>query len=534
MIVFGGSMYRLLIVDDEPLAVQGIESGVHWDTLGINEIYKASNIRQAKDVFASHQIDILLCDIEMPQGNGLNLLEWVREHSPATETIILTCHTDFEYARKALQLGSLDYVLKAMTYDELESVIFKAIRKIEKDKKLLEYSQLGELWSKNQPYLLEQFWLDILNGKIASDDESIAKTAAERNIPLTAGSRIRPMLVHIMPQGDEYRNYISEFDTAIKKTFGSEILGQIVQNDKENILSILFADPEKRRSQDAYKQILYKFIQTFKEAAACKLYIYFGDEIKVSGLSDMVTKLINLKKNNVALKNEIIFINTDFSQCPIIRMPDMGLWSSMISEKEYVLLINDIAKYFERMVMEGNPDSSSLQQFHQDFLQMVYSSLEQKKIQAHLLLNDAVSINLFDRATRSVADMLIWIKHVIARIQEGSLNNDDSLTIVEKVKRYIALHISDNPSREDLANYVFLNPDYLSRLFKKEMGMTLISYCQDMRLQYIKNLLSKTDMNIGKIAMQLGYSNFSHFTRAFKELTGISPTEYREKSKIQK
>ena len=208
-------MYRLMIVDDEPLAIQGIESGVQWDELGVTEVYKASNIRQAKEVFGNHQVDIMLCDIEMPQGNGLDLLEWVREQSPATETIILTCHTDFEYARKALKLGGLDYVLKAMTYDELENVILKAIRKIEKDKKLLKYSQFGEFWFRNQPYLQEHIWLDILNGKIDSDNESIRKAAIERNISFSTESIIRPMLINVIPQEcipAANKNLIGELD----------------------------------------------------------------------------------------------------------------------------------------------------------------------------------------------------------------------------------------------------------------------------------------------------------------------------------
>jgi two-component system response regulator YesN len=71
-------MYRLLIVDDEIHAVNGIKSGLQWDELSIVEIHTAYNNRQAKEVFAEHEIDLMICDIEMPQGNGLELLAWVR------------------------------------------------------------------------------------------------------------------------------------------------------------------------------------------------------------------------------------------------------------------------------------------------------------------------------------------------------------------------------------------------------------------------------------------------------------------------
>jgi two-component system response regulator YesN len=127
--------------------------------------------------------------------------------------------------------------------------------------------------------------------------------------------------------------------------------------------------------------------------------------------------------------------------------------------------------------------------------------------------------------------MLKWIKHVVGRIQEDSQDNGETLSVIEKVKRYISLHIGDNPGREDLANYVYLNPDYLTRLFKKQTGMTLIGYLQNVRIQYAKDLLMKTDLSVSKIAAQFGYSNFSHFTRAFKEITGVSPTEFKNSYK---
>jgi len=529
-------MYQLLIVDDEALAIRGIELGVKWDKIGISTVYKASNIRQAKEVFKSHAVDIMLCDIEMPQGNGLDLLKWVREYYPGTESIILTCHADFSYAKKALQLGSLDYVLKALTYDELEKVIVKAIQKIKKDQKLLEYSQFGELWCKNQPLLVEQFWLDIISGKIPANDDEICRAAAERDIAFSAEMKIWPVLINIIPQKPGQLDItdkilINEIKSSFIEIYRNEIMGQIIKKDKDNILYILQTEQTQKLELNVFVEKCKELITGFKKNYSCNLYFYIGSEIKACGLAEMTARLYDMEKNNVALKNEIFFIDNKPKQFTGFSLPDMNLWSSMISEKEYSLFIKEVTKYFDNLVRDGNIDSNVLTQFHQDFLQMVYSSLKQKKIQAHMLLTDAFSINLIDRATKSVSDMLIWIKHVIARIQEDTLNNEESLTIIEKVKRYIAIHISDNPTREDLAKYVYLNPDYLSRLFKKETGITMISYCQNVRLLYIKDLLLKTDMSIGKIATQLGYSNFSHFTRSFKELTGISPTEFRSNNK---
>lgn len=113
-------MYQILIVDDEVHAVKGIRSGMDWNRLGITAVFTAYTVRQAKELFEREHIDIMLCDIEMPQASGLELTKWVRERYPKTETIFLTCHADFKYAKQALQLGSLDYILKPVPFAELE------------------------------------------------------------------------------------------------------------------------------------------------------------------------------------------------------------------------------------------------------------------------------------------------------------------------------------------------------------------------------------------------------------------------------
>lgn len=79
--------YQMLLVDDEVHAIEGVKSDLDLDKLEITELFTANSVKQAKDVFNREIIDIMICDIEMPKGNGLELLAWVREHHQNTETI---------------------------------------------------------------------------------------------------------------------------------------------------------------------------------------------------------------------------------------------------------------------------------------------------------------------------------------------------------------------------------------------------------------------------------------------------------------
>ena len=132
---------NVLIVDDQINVVSGVMFGVHWDRLGISQIYKAYNAYEAKQVLLEKPVDIMLCDIEMPVENGLSLLAWCRKQEMDVETIFLTAHADFLYAKEAVALGSFDYILQPARYEEIEDAVRRATEKIRMKQRVNEDAQ---------------------------------------------------------------------------------------------------------------------------------------------------------------------------------------------------------------------------------------------------------------------------------------------------------------------------------------------------------------------------------------------------------
>ena len=123
---------NLLIVDDEYYSVELLKGILDWKEMGFQEVYTAYSMMQAQDVLKSKTVDIMLCDIEMPRGTGLDLLEWIREHKYRTECIFLTCHAKFDYAQSAIKLDSVDYLLKPVSDAPLKDAISRAVRRLNK------------------------------------------------------------------------------------------------------------------------------------------------------------------------------------------------------------------------------------------------------------------------------------------------------------------------------------------------------------------------------------------------------------------
>ena len=141
----------ILMVDDDRILVEKLEETVDWKRIGISMVFTANNIRQAQKILEEFPIQILLCDIDMPQGSGLELLEWLRNQEIQTECIFLSSYANFAYAQKALQLASREYLLKPISNYELEQALEKVVLEITKNSRGgVEESprQKEKLWSK--------------------------------------------------------------------------------------------------------------------------------------------------------------------------------------------------------------------------------------------------------------------------------------------------------------------------------------------------------------------------------------------------
>ena len=135
---------NLLIVNDEIRTADVMKRDILWTEYGIDEVFVAYEAESGKTMIRENDIDIMLCDIEMPGENGLALLQWVREQEREIECIFLTCHANFMYAQEAISLGCQDYILIPAKYEDIGKAVLKVAQRIRQrrsDEKYLEYGR---------------------------------------------------------------------------------------------------------------------------------------------------------------------------------------------------------------------------------------------------------------------------------------------------------------------------------------------------------------------------------------------------------
>jgi len=114
---------KLLIADDDLQIRTGLKEGIDWETLTIDEVFIAANGIEAIKIYEEELPQIVITDVRMPGLDGLELSKEIRKLSGATKIIILSGYSDFEYAKKALQLGVTDYLLKPVKIAELKKLV---------------------------------------------------------------------------------------------------------------------------------------------------------------------------------------------------------------------------------------------------------------------------------------------------------------------------------------------------------------------------------------------------------------------------
>ena len=116
-------MYRVAIIDDEPIIVEGLSKIIPWEKWDCEVVLTANDGKEGLEKLCKEKPDILFSDIRMPEIDGLAMIAGLRSEFPDTEVTILTGFRDFDYAREAIRLGVTRFLLKPSKIEEIEEAV---------------------------------------------------------------------------------------------------------------------------------------------------------------------------------------------------------------------------------------------------------------------------------------------------------------------------------------------------------------------------------------------------------------------------
>lgn len=526
---------NLLIVDDEYYCVENIRKKLLKNCPEFEHIYCAYHMKAALDFFAKDVIDIMICDIEMPGGSGLELLDHIRQRQLDTVCIFLTAYAKFEYISRAMKLSSMDYLLKPVDEQQLLASVRKAQEQARSQQKARLDTLHAGYWKDSVLSLVELFWLDVFSGVVPTDQREAESELKYRKIPPeVAKTAYLLVLLQCNPAGDRrpvidrelyeftLKNILREF------FYEKEELAVVVRLDGQNYFLLLPAGGRSSagvagRCREALLEFGPHFPNTFRFYVA-------SAPAGIGEIRDMSDVLRQLAKENVSEENEVVEL-AEYAgrkeEYPAVRFPQEA-WSQLLMQGKTAELLAEAERYLSGLKRSGSATRETLFAFYYRFLQLLLTGMEYAGKKAREAFEKQILTFSADEMCSSFSTLRRWVGEVLSCYRDGMTSAGEQATAVAKVQAYILGHLGEEMSRESLAAMVYLTPDYLSHIFKDATGSSVTGFIINERIKEAERLLAGTDKSIRDIAIACGFPSISYFSKQFRRATGVSPREFRK------
>lgn len=522
----------ILLVDDQQTVIDGLLVGIHWEQLKISNVYQANNMEQAQEIIETHNIDLMLCDIEMPFGNGLELYEWVLEHDFPIKCIFLTAHEDFHYIKKAIYLQGFDYLLQPVPYSEIEEVLKKALEKIQVERIKDDYFVYAKE-AKNKEYLMRSQMLRDYLLEFNKEASTLLKNSTMLFAEIDETTKCRSALLQIF-SCEEEEKWNQDLLLYVLDNVATEMFEEmadtvmVVALDRTYYYIILYT--KESIQQGELERAWEKIFLFLQERFKMKVAIYEGDVAEFAQLPQIYQQLMNVSYENVMNECKFMESATIRIEENVYESPNYQSWDSMIKDGCYDVVVQEALMCIQQQVASGQINQMFLKRFHQDYIGWFFYLLRKGRAEGLFLESsesEQYNYESMMNSYTSVERMKSLIVFTIEYLKSVGGTTDILENRIEEIREYIHNNMEKNISRKELADAVYLNPEYLSRYFKKEMGCTLSEFILKEKMKTAKALLENTKFSVSVIASKIGYSNFSYFAQCFKKEFGVSPSEYR-------
>lgn len=531
-----------MIVEDEPLIRLGLKKYFNWKELGIHTIVEAENGLEGVEVALRERPDLIITDIQMPQMDGLQMIEELRPALPGALFIILTGHNKFQYAQKAIHYGGVhDFLIKPLQYEESLSSLLECIDKLHEKRKALEIrstleknklkvnaSHIVKRLLEDENPLSEKSIHHLIKFKSpAYKYQAFVMTAIPDHISESyktqiwwrsnADRMIKVIVELIIPPGINNRvlTYMNKsklyavlvYDDANKLTINKKVKAHIlseITDQHDTSLFLAISEPTLDFTKiGSSLQITHNMLyQRFFESDC---HLFFSDQI--DQLNDSHIELTQNEKKLILSyleKNDPSQIK-GFMESLAKKIPQTSSGQLFTFLQEIITVIRQFA-HKNGIAIDGV--------YHDYILNLTF-------VDEFYHLND-----LFERITS-------WmIKLTKDLLDNQDHSNSQEIQLFKQIELFIREHLDENLTLNMIAEHFFYNPSYLSRLFKTKLNKNYMDFVREIKIDVAKTYLQEAKYSVTDVSKISGYNSYKHFVKVFKTLENITPTEYRKQLRI--
>ena len=529
----GDHMLRVIIADDEERICKLIQILADWEKLGMEVVGVAGNGPEALSLTQALSPDILITDIRMPGMDGLELIHRAKQAVPSLEVIIISGYAQFDYAQTAIQYGVGDYLLKPVNRDVLCATLEKMA---ERSHARRSSAQLLERAKHTHPDDRERrrqnLIHDLIDGRYR---ETNAELLAQHYAFSGHGDCYQAMILKLDCDADRFtepsleilRNKISDIFSPVLGEICADFL--IGARGSRIYAAMNYPSPMRTALRGRLRDCLNQLVE---------MRDLFGPVVFTLALGQAAQSL-SMLPNSFADANSMIaerliegterLLEGPAPLCGTLNPDILARYAQEAAHAIDVLNEEsaDCAADSLAYVAMNLPDAHGLELLEltrsAGLLFVTQLGIEDKE---HTLDAYAARLDQCSTAVEAFAVLRALQRTELERAAERRRNQSGQP--IRLAKQYIQHHFADPLTLEAVSTAIGFSPNYFSTLFKRETGEGFAKYLARIRMEEARSLLRESRLPVAEICRRVGYEDIKHFTRTFKQESGITPGEFRK------
>ncbi|MFC5404626.1 response regulator [Cohnella soli] len=512
--------YRVVVAEDEHIILEDTIDKIGKADSRFNVVASAMNGEDALGLVASLKPDALFTDIRMPVLDGLELIRQARSLHPEMEIVIVSGYSDFAYAQQAIKLGVTDYLLKPLRMDALTETVESL--KIKLDLKAVERER--------------ETLLRCMSGMKPPEQLPPRLAASELQLYLICLGNLYERAIEVLDAEYFHRLWsLVDWTSLLSQCLAQESRGWVLDDKIANKKWLVVAKDredglDEGQAAEKIREVLTQYVLSSVPATICT----DSSPVSLSSLRDKARHLAT------ALDNELVPFRSAVIRRDEKRPSDVAASSlpldalnavrKLESDQRSEWLDEELRGLFGVWHNDRMPQrqvEQALSQLTRGLMGRLGADAEQASATAIQELHELVAVSgSWDELRHNVLHAMQSL------LQPQSKTPLSTEGLVESMEQFFRANLAKPISMTDLADKFNFNPSYLIRVFKKMKGEPPMQYFASLRIQEAKRLIeTKPDLDFKLISEIVGYSDSHYFSRAFKNMTGQSPSEYRESLK---
>ena len=503
-------MYKVLLVDDELDIIEGLTAIIDWYSRNCTIVGTAYNGRMGAQQAALLKPDIIVTDIRMPLVEGIEMIATIKKTQPHIKFIILSGFSEFEYAKRGMELGVKHYVLKPVEEIELEASIDDVVLELDQEQQ-------------NEKLLLQEYaMLDLLHA--SEDNEEILATLESNGIKFD-----KPYITCMTAKADDHK-YMPGINVTPLHRSNDFTAICLRYSAKEHAIVMVHAWKDGPLLHEAVATVRTLLLETLQSPVTLGVGATYDSPQKISQSFDESRRVLGCQlldqHEGILLFDQLNDANSMAELPPnLLQQLDYAL-----EQNQQELCSQIIEQILDSLTVSAQHKQIELRPQCLNLYLITAGKLTTTQVQQlNRLVGDELLSMKYKRATWTIDMCKSWLTTLFQSIIQLKKQHQpvNGQTVIEEVQSYLKDNYSQSITLSSVAEQFYISPNHLSHLFRKKTGDTFLGYLTKIRMERAKFLIANSQAKMYEICQLIGYEDPKYFRKTFEKVVGMNPSDYK-------